>query len=103
MPKQKTRKAKTQRKNNDPLVKKPKGLGEDEDNNHLGGGIRFREPESGNDTEGGAQLVEPKSTWKILQEARKQQAEENPISEEYEENFPALSALTGRKNFEILK
>jgi len=98
MPKQKTRKAKTQRKNNDPLVKKPKGLGEDEDNNHLGGGIRFRDPESGVEIEGGAQLVEPKSTWKILQEARKQQAEENPISEEYEENFPALSALTAESN-----
>ena len=97
MPKQRPgKKGKSQRRNNDPLVKKPRALGDEENSNYLGGGIRFREEESNEAPT--AQLVEPKSTWKILQQARQQQQEENPATD-YEENFPALTAFTGKKIF----
>lgn len=96
MPKQRPgRKLKAQRRNNDPLVKKPTPLGDDETTQggvRFEGGVRFREAD--NDDKHTRQLVEPKSTWKILKQAREQQQEENPTTE-YENDFPALSAFTG--------
>ena len=94
MPKQKPRKkGRTQRKNNDPLIRQPEPLATKEQNPlDLGAGIMFRAEEEAPEPQ--AQLVEPKSTWKIMTMAKEQQAEENPI-ENYEEDFPALSAFTG--------
>ena len=94
MPKQKPRKkGRAQRKNNDPLIRQPEPLAaKNEDSRHLGGGVMFRAEDEAPESE--AQLVEPKSTWKIMTMAKKQQAEENPV-ENYDEEFPALSAFTG--------
>jgi hypothetical protein len=95
MPKQQKKRGRNRTQNNDPLVKKPTALG-DEKKDYSSVRFRDEEPE---EKKSKVQFVEPKSTWKILEQARQQQLEENPVAAtEYDNNFPALSALGGKNN-----
>ena len=85
MPKQK--KVRNQRRNNDPLVKKPaNALGTAEGYNIHKHGVKFKEDESENNHV--TNRVTGKATRKIIEQAKEQRKEEF----NYEQDFPALGA-----------
>ncbi|CAG5111657.1 Oidioi.mRNA.OKI2018_I69.chr2.g5938.t1.cds [Oikopleura dioica] len=101
MPKE--RKKKGARKNNDPLIKKPKPLGQ-EPVEHMGDGVLIKDVDPSkigqSIGQSGPNFVDPKITRGILEAAREQQKEENPIGLDDEDEFPALGAITAKNPLE---
>ena len=86
MPKHKATRNQRGRRNNDPLVKKPSGLGAAEPYSIKKHGLKFKDEEETNENS----LVAGKTTRKIMQQAKEQRKEVF----DYEEDFPALGAAT---------
>jgi len=100
MPKE--RKSRGARKNNDPLIKKPKPLGQ-EPVEHVGQGILVKDVDPSKIGQSRNRFVDPKITRGILEAAREQQKEENKeenIGLDNEEEFPALGAITAKNPLE---
>jgi len=103
MPKTKqSKKGRGQKRNNDPLVKKPGALAEQDGRpkpyNIHRDGVKFKDEGE----QKSSQLVDGKMTWKVMQQVKQQQKEEGfDTAKDYEDNFPSLGGdLGGTEEFD---